>query len=112
MVIEAYINEVSDAVIKNDTFLTICLKIFSDEKARSFSDGVGVHWYQGSLSPLDLMTEIHARYPDQILFGTEASQGKNLIRNIYKKSPCSSSIATLMLFKVSSVLSDNIMKRL
>lgn len=69
------------SLIKNYIFDNNYLKVLSDEKARNYSDGVAFHYYMGGLAPPNLMTQIHKKYPEQILLGTEASEGKYYDKN-------------------------------
>lgn len=50
-------------------------KVFSDEKAYNFADGVAVHWYTDNGTSAEKLTEIHQKYPNKFILATEASEG-------------------------------------
>ncbi|XP_053669820.1 lysosomal acid glucosylceramidase [Anopheles nili] len=43
--------------------------------ATSYLDGLAVHWYWDGVAPASLLDQTAARYPDKLLFNTEASLG-------------------------------------
>lgn len=57
-------------------FLPFLFLTFDDEETRKYVDGVGVHWYWDRWLPASWLSQIHNKYPDKFMLGTEASAGR------------------------------------
>lgn len=51
------------------------MQLFSDEVAKDYVDGVGVHWYWNDFVPASWLTQLHNKYPDKFILPTEACKG-------------------------------------
>ncbi|KAK5649057.1 hypothetical protein RI129_003949 [Pyrocoelia pectoralis] len=51
--------------------------IFEIEKAKSYIDGFGLHYYLNTFYPKKWLTETHDIYPDKFILATEACEGYN-----------------------------------
>ncbi|CAB3379701.1 Hypothetical predicted protein [Cloeon dipterum] len=49
--------------------------VFQNEDAKSYIDGVGVHWYWDTLYPATALSRTHMRYPGKFILATEACVG-------------------------------------
>jgi Glycosyl hydrolase family 30 TIM-barrel domain len=49
--------------------------VFSNEDAKNYIDGIGVHWYWDSVYPAQVLSRTHNKYPDKFILGTEACVG-------------------------------------
>ena len=56
--------------------------ILDDEEANKYIDGIGLHWYSEvedyvtwATKPFDKMNDVHDKYPDKFMMGTEACNG-------------------------------------
>ncbi|KAG5897309.1 hypothetical protein JTB14_011472 [Gonioctena quinquepunctata] len=58
-------------------FLPFVDKILTDENVSNYIDGIAVHWYLDIASP-KLLADIHEKYPNKFILGTEACEGSNL----------------------------------
>jgi len=53
------------------------LKVFEDERALKYVDGIAVHWYTDRWFPLpDALDTVHEEYPDKFILYTEACTGE------------------------------------
>lgn len=57
----------------------ICCQILEDPDAYSYVDGIAVHWYVDFV-PENLLNITHHLYPDKFILGTEACEGKSIIK--------------------------------
>ncbi|XP_022911938.2 lysosomal acid glucosylceramidase-like [Onthophagus taurus] len=55
--------------------LPLLFTLFDDVEARSYMDGIGVHWYWDDFVPAQWLSQTHNRYPDKFIMGTEACKG-------------------------------------
>ena len=56
---------------------TTIFKVFQDEIALKYVDGIAVHWYTDRWFPLpEALEEVHEEYPDKFILYTEACTGK------------------------------------
>ncbi|GAB6021260.1 hypothetical protein CHUAL_003874 [Chamberlinius hualienensis] len=53
----------ADIVLKNNS------------KVKNYVDGIGVHWYANTISPLELLDRTHDKHPDIFILSTEACEG-------------------------------------
>jgi glucosylceramidase len=52
-------------------------KVFEDERALKYVDGIAVHWYTDRWFPLpDALDTVHEEYPDKFILYTEACTGE------------------------------------
>ncbi|KAK5643509.1 hypothetical protein RI129_007354 [Pyrocoelia pectoralis] len=52
--------------------------IFDNEKAKSYIDGFGLHYYLNTWYPKEWLTETHGKYPDKFILATEACEGYSM----------------------------------
>ncbi|XP_030765313.1 lysosomal acid glucosylceramidase-like isoform X2 [Sitophilus oryzae] len=58
-------------------------EILNDSAVNNYIDGIGIHWYQDWYESANLLDEVHNRYPNKFLLGTEACSGSTVIDLIF-----------------------------
>jgi glucosylceramidase len=49
--------------------------VLNDSLVSQFVDGIGIHWYEDELTPVDRLVETHDQFPNYFILGTEACAG-------------------------------------